>query len=161
MQVKKRDIEQAAKAGVVTAAQAEALWAFLTDSMSEEASFKPAHILYYLGGFIAIGALSLFVMLAWNDWAGLPMLIVAAAYAIIGVTLTHWFLARRLTIPAGITITFAVSAVPLGVYSLQHMLGFWEGTYSVRDFHVYMDWRWFYMELATMAAAAEIGRAHV
>ena len=62
MQVKKRDIEQAAKAGVVTAAQAEALWAFLTDSMSEEASFKPAHILYYLGGFIAIGALSLFVM---------------------------------------------------------------------------------------------------
>lgn len=154
MKLHKPDLERAADAGVVTRAQAEALWAFLNEGHPEVPGFKPAHILYYLGGFIAMGALSLFVTLAWNDWAGLPMFVVAAAYALIGVALTHWFLARKLTIPAGITITFAVSAVPLAVYSLQHMLGFWEGSYSVRDFHIYIDWRWIFMELATLAAAA-------
>jgi hypothetical protein len=101
-----------------------------------------------------MAALSLFVTLAWADWAGVPMLLVAVAYAVMGVALTHWFLARRLTIPAGLTITFAVSTVPLAVYSIQHMLGFWEGSSTLQDFHVYIDWRWILMELATLAAAA-------
>jgi len=154
MKLQKRDLERAADGGVISKAQADALWTFLSGQMSEAPGFRPAHILYYLGGFVAIGALSLFVTLAWNDWAGLPMFTVALAYAVIGVALTHWFLSRRLAIPAGITITFAVSTVPLAVYSLQHMLGLWEGSYSIRDFHVYIDWRWIFMELATLAAAA-------
>lgn len=154
MRLRRRDLDAAAGAGVISATQAGALWAFLTEQSAETPSFKPAHILYYLGGLVAMGALSLFVTLAWDEWAGLPMFVVAVAYAMIGIALTHWFLAQRLTIPAGLTVTFAVSTVPLAVYSIQHMLGLWEGTYSIRDFHVYVDWRWILMELGTLAAAA-------
>lgn len=152
--ISKRDFERAAQAGVISVGQVDALWAFLSGTAVERPGFRPAHILYYLGGFVAIGALSLFVTLAWKDWAGLPMLTVAVLFAVIGVALTHWFLARRLAIPAGITITFAVSTVPLAVYSIQHVLGFWEGGDAPADFHVYIDWRWIFMELATLAAAA-------
>lgn len=154
MRLQKQDLEQAAGAGVITGEQANALWIFLTRRVADEPSFKPAHILYYLGGFVAISAMSLFVTLAWKDWAGLPMLVVALAYAAIGIALTHWFLHRNLTIPAGIAITFAVATVPLAVYSLQHMLGFWEGSETIHDFHVYIDWRWVLMELAALAAAS-------
>lgn len=154
MRLQKRDLDKAALTGVITAAQADALWAFLHGQAVEEPGFRPAHILYYLGGLVAMGALSLFVTLAWEPWAGVPMLVVALAYAVMGIALTHWFLRRGLPIPAGLTITFAVSTVPLAVYSLQHMLGFWEGERTLQGFHLYIDWRWFFMELATLAAAA-------
>lgn len=154
MRLQKRDLEAAAQAGVVSPTQAQALWAFLEGRTVEAPGFKPAHILYYLGGLVAMGALSLFVTLAWEPWAGMPMLVVAGAYAVMGVELTHWFLKRGLAIPAGLTVTFAVSTVPLAVYSLQHMLGFWEGEATLQNFHVYIDWRWIFMELATLAAAA-------
>lgn len=154
MRLQKRDLEQAADAGVITGEQANALWTFLVRRVADEPGFKPAYILYYLGGFVAISATSLFVTLAWREWAGLPMLVVALAYAVIGIALTHWFLRRNLTVPAGIAITFAVATVPLAVYSLQHMLGFWEGGEPIQAFHILIDWRWVLMELVTLAAAA-------
>ncbi|HEX7964254.1 MAG TPA: DUF2157 domain-containing protein [Gammaproteobacteria bacterium] len=154
MRLQRRDLDKAALAGVISAAQAESLWSYLSGQAAEEPGFRPAHILYYLGGLVAMAALSLFVTLAWEPWAGIPMLVVALAYAALGIALTHWFLQRGLAIPAGLTITFAVSTVPLAVYSLQHMLGFWEGERTLQDFHLYIDWRWFFMEVATLAAAA-------
>ena len=155
MQVRREQLTEAAKAGVISAEQAHALWDFLGAADAETPAFRPAHILYYLGGLIAISAVSFFVTLAWESWAGWPMLLLAIAFAVLGVALTHYFLYRKqLQIPAGIMITFAVAITPLAVYSLQHALGLWEGDYRSTDFHRYIDWRWIFMELATLAAAA-------
>lgn len=99
--------------------------------------------------------MSFFVTVAWDAWAGWPMFALAAGFAVLGVSLSHFFLYRKqLQIPAGIMITFAVAVTPLAVYSLQHAFGFWEGNYKSTDFHRYIDWRWIFMELATLAAAA-------
>jgi hypothetical protein len=155
MQIKREQFTQAAEAGVISAEQAEALWCFLGTAYTETPAFRPAHILYYLGGLIAISAVSFFVTLAWDSWAGWPMLGLATAFAILGLALTHYFLDRKqLPIPAGIMITFTVAITPLAVYSLQRALGLWEGDFRSVDFHRYIDWRWIFMELATLAAAA-------
>lgn len=155
MHIKRDSLTRAAEAGVVTPAQADALWAFLAADTAHAPSFRPAHILYYLGGLIAMSALAFFVTLAWDRWAGWPMLALAVAFAVLGLSLTHLFLERkRLAIPAGIMITFTVALTPLAVYSLQHALGFWEGDGRARDFHRLVDWRWILMELATLAAGA-------
>lgn len=155
MEIKRDRLNQAAEAGVITPDQVNALWIFLSDAGADTPAFRPAHILYYLGGLIAISAVSFFVTQAWDTWAGWPMLALAVGFAVLGVALTHFFLYRKqLQIPAGIMITFAVAVTPLAVYSLQRALGFWEGDYRSVDFHRYIDWRWIFMELATLAAAA-------
>lgn len=156
MKFQQRDIRAAADAGIFSAAQATAFEAWLASRYANEVTFRAAHILYYLGGLIAIGAVSLFITLAWESWAGAPMLGLALGFAGLGVGLTHWFLHRGFKVPAGIMITLAVATTPLAVYSLQHLLGFWEPGYndSVTDFHRYIDWRWFFMEMATLITAS-------
>ena len=154
MRIDKQALDEAAGAGVISASQARALWDFLAARGADQPGFRAAHILYSLGGGVAIGALSLFITLAWDSWSGLPMLALALLSAVIGLALAQRFIQHKLMLPAGIMVTFAVSTVPLAVYSLQHMLGMWQGELRVEQFHEYIDWRWFYMELATLAAAA-------
>lgn len=155
MHITRRDLDRAADAGVLPREATEGLWRFLSERQPEQPQFRAAHILYYLGGFVAMSALALFIGQAWESWAGWPMLLLAAAFCVLGLSLAHWFLERqRLAIPAGVMVTFGVSMVPLAVYSLQHAFGLWEGGYTAADYHRYIDWRWFYMEMATLAAAA-------
>lgn len=155
MQLSKEMLNEARDAGLIASDSVESLWRFLHDHNAHQtAAFRPAHIIYYLGGLIAISAMSLFVTLAWESWSGLPMLTVAIGYAVIGIALTHYFLFRKqLPIPAGLTITFAVAMTPLAVYSIQNLLGFWSGDYAVADYHRYIDWRWLFMEAGTLIAA--------
>lgn len=156
MNFQPRDIRAAADAGIFTSEQAAAFETWLAQRYANVVAFRPAHILYYLGGLIAIGAVSLFITLAWESWAGAPMLTVALGFAALGIALGHWFLQRGFSIPAGIMVTLAVSTTPLAVYSFQQLIGYWEPghTRSVTDLHRYIDWRWFFMEMATLMAAA-------
>jgi hypothetical protein len=154
MELKRDQLEAAAAAGIVSPAQAHDLWRFLQDARAETPGFRPAHVLYYVGGLLAIGAVTFFVTLAWDALAGWPLLVLCGFLAWLGLALTHWFLERKhLVLPAGIMITFTVALVPLAVFSLQHALGMWEGDLRSRDFHRLVDWRWVLMELATLLAA--------
>ncbi len=154
MRISRRDLDRATAAGILEAEGAERLWRYLSEQASQQPGFRAAHLLYYLGGFVAMSALALFIGQAWEAWAGWPMLLLAVSFATLGFGLTHWFLERRqLQIPAGVMVTFAVSMVPLAVYSLQQALGFWDGPLVYSDYHRYIDWRWFYLEMATLAAA--------
>ena len=153
MDIRRKDLMRAAEDGVLTPDSAEALWAYL-DRQETRPRFRAAHVLYYLGGFVAMAALGMFIGEAWDTWAGWPMLALAGGFALLGLALTHRFLDQRLTIPAGVTLTFAISMTPLAVYSIQQILGFWSGSFAVTDYHRWIDWRWLFMELATLAVAA-------
>ncbi|HEX4927381.1 MAG TPA: DUF2157 domain-containing protein [Burkholderiales bacterium] len=158
MRVTRSALEQAVVSGVLSDAQAHALWDFLSRNERDTPSFKPAHILYYLGGMVAIGAMTLFMTLGWERFGGGGLLLISLMYASAALLLTEFFLSRRgLAIPAGITATLAIVMVPLAVYGAQHWLGFWASApraSAYRDYHAYIDWRWLIMELATLAAAA-------
>ena len=153
-------LDDAVTAGVLSIDQAGALWGFLARRESDTPSFKPAHILYYLGGMIAVGAMTLFMTLGWERFGGGGLLVIAVVYAAAAIALTEAFLRRpNLAIPAGITATLAVVMVPLAVYGAQHWLGFWaDGTraFAYRDYHTHIDWRWLVMEFATLAVAAVV-----
>lgn len=154
MKISRSDLEAAAGDGIIDSGQAARLWAFLAGRAADTPSFKAAHILYYLGGLVAIGAISLFITLAWDRWAGTPMLLLSVALAVFGIAMTERFLERGLRLPAGIMVTFAVATIPLATYSVQHLIGFWDGGRDVADYHRHIDWRWLFMELATLVAAA-------
>ena len=159
MQITRAALDEATAKGLLGKEQSLALWTFLVEREHETPSFKPAHILYYLGGMIAIGAMTLFMNLGWERFGGTGLLLIAASYCFIALALTEFLLGRRqLSLPAGITAALAVALVPLAVYGAQHMLGFWPSDSSTRwayrDYHTRIDWRWLFMELATLAAGA-------
>lgn len=150
MRINKNMLKDAGETGLISPHRVDDLWCFLAERSAQNASFRPAHVIYYLGGLIAISAMTLFVTLAWEVWAGLPMLVVALAYAVIGVALTHYFIRRNQQVAAGLTITFAVTMTPLAVYSIQEMLGFWSGRYAVSDYYHTIDWRWILIGFGTL-----------
>jgi hypothetical protein len=157
MKLDRKTLDDAIGAGVLPAAQAEALWRFLGERHEHTPSFKPAHILYYLGGLIAVGALTLFMTLGWERFGGPGLLAISLAYGIAATAITESLLRRRLRLPAGLTGVLAIATVPLAVYALQHVLGFWPAAgapQSYRDYHELVDWRWIFMEVATLMAAS-------
>lgn len=155
-------LQQASEQGLISAQQVQPLWDFLSEherhQAHEQPGFRATHILYYLGGMVAIGAMSLFMNLGWERFGGWGLFAIALAYGVAGLALTEYLLARRqLQIPAGITATFVVVLTPLLVYGLQVGLGWWadEGRrLAYRDYHTRVDWRWLLMELATLASGA-------
>lgn len=154
MQITRHHLDEASAEGLLTGAQAERLWHFLDERAQETPGFRTTHVLYYLGGMIAIGAMSLFMTLGWESFGGWGLLAIALAYAGVGLWLTHYFLARNLSIPAGIMAAFVVALTPLAIYGLQHGLGFWPAGKVYREYHTLIDWRWLFMELATLASGA-------
>lgn len=155
MELNRQILKEATEQGLIKDPQAELLWQFLCERQKEIPGFHVTHILYYLGGMIAIGAMTLFMNLGWERFGGWGLLAIAVAYALAGIWLTEYFLGRRhLRIPAGITATFVVVLTPLAVYALQVALGWWPEGHVYRDYHSFIDWRWIFMELATLAAGA-------
>src|SRR6266705_2086231 len=110
---------------------------------------------------ISIGAMSIFMTLGWNALGGWGGFVTALLYAVLALSLTHWFLARKqLEIPAGITATLAVVMVPLAIFGAQMALGYWGESKPFRDYHVFIDWRWIMMEFGTLAVGAILLRRY-
>lgn len=159
MTIKRIDLQAAAEAGVLQTGQIEPLLAFLSqrDSRSGQARFSGTHVLYYLGGMLAIGAATLFATLAVEALGMAALLALSLLYLLCAAALAVWFEKRELGIVTGIFATLAIALVPLAVYALQHVLGFWaDGVRAqhYRDYHAWIDWRWLVMELSTLAAGA-------
>lgn len=153
--MKRAELDAAVRAGILGAEQADRLAEFLAPGAAETPRFSFVHVLYYLGGMIAIGAMSLFMTLGWATLGGWGGFVTAVCYAILALALTHWFLERRhLQIPAGIMATLAVVMVPLAIFGAQQALGYWGMDKPFRHYHQYIDGRWLLMELGTLAVAA-------
>lgn len=159
MQITRAALHNATAKGILTEEQSVLLWSFLAEFERETPTFKPTHILYYLGGLIAIGAMTLFMTLGWERFGGYGLLVISVCYSGMALVLTEYMLRRRhLTLPAGITAVLAVALVPLAIYGAQHELGYWppigSKALAYREFHTRIDWRWLIMEFATLAAGA-------
>ena len=155
MQLNRSLLKEATGKGLLSEQQADRLWAFLDERRRDTPGFRSTHILYYFGGLIAIGAMSLFMTLGWERFGGWGLFFIALAYASVGLWLTEFFLKKsRLRIPAGITAAFVVALTPLAIYGLQIALGWWADGRVLRNYHTHIDWRWLFMELATLACGA-------
>ncbi len=162
MDLQRTTLDDATAAGILTADQAASLWDFLAARNVDRPGFQFTHILYYLGGLIAIGAMSLFMTLGWEAFGGWGLFFIALAYAGAGLALTEFFLrSKQLRVPAGITATFVVVLIPLATYGLQLGLGLWPpGGHGYVEYHQQVDWRWLFMELATLAGGMALLRRY-
>lgn len=155
MDIDRPTLDAAVARALLSDEQADRLWAFFAEQGKGTPRFRFAHILYYLGGLVAIGAMTLFMTLGWERFGGPAIFGIAVAYLVLAVVLTQMLLGRDHPIPAGITGALAVALVPLAVYGLQQWLGLWpDAREAYRDYHYHIDWRWLMMEFATLIAGA-------
>jgi len=66
MRVSKNQLSNAAKQGIISQDQADALFVYLQNQPDAGPAFTFTNILYYFGGLIAIGAMTLFTNLGWG-----------------------------------------------------------------------------------------------
>lgn len=159
--IERSHLDEASAARIITREQADRLWAFLVERAAAPAArdhgprFTFTNVLYYLGGMLAIGAMSLFMTLGWEGFGGWGVFFIALLYIGVALLLARRFERQNLAIPMGIMAALAVVLVPLAVWGLQHALGFWADARQAehyRQYHHVIDWRWVTLELATLLA---------
>ncbi|MFQ5757106.1 MAG: DUF2157 domain-containing protein [Acidiferrobacterales bacterium] len=160
MKITKKHLSVAAEKHILTKEQADALLHFLKSQPGVGPSFDLTHVLYYLGGLIAIGAMTLFMTLGWESFGGWGIFFISLAYAGAGLKLTDVFRKKGYGIASGICATFVVALTPLAIYGLQQALGWWPGDTVYREYHMYIKWNWLFMELGTLAVGVIIAWRH-
>jgi hypothetical protein len=157
------DLRAASTAGVLDAAQLTRLLDFLKQrgALTPAASgprFDFAHLLWYAGALIVIGAMGLFSTLAFSQMGGQALAITAFVYAGLFWAGGHYLWAtKQLTTPGGLLIAIAVSMAPLATYGVQDALGWWgqfgrPGDY--KSFYPLIKGSWILMEVAAIVTAA-------
>jgi hypothetical protein len=166
------DLVAARDAGIVSDATRLALIDFLrqhqdtsaesrTEALPQPAAvrFDLTHVLWYAGTLVVMLAMGVFTTEAFNRLGGAALTATGLLYGAGFLALCHylWHF-RGLRTPGGLAAAIAVAMVPLAIYGIQDMLGFWPGSETepgrYRDFYPWINSSWIYMELGTIAAAA-------
>lgn len=151
MKISRKILDKAAEEHIISTKQADALYLFIKNQSLQEAGFNFTHVLYYLGGLIAIGAMTLFMNLGWERFGPWGIIFLSLCYALLGLGLTAVFDKKNYKIPAGICATFVIALTPLAIYALQKGLGLWPTNEShYGEFHTLIHWQWIFMEFATL-----------
>jgi hypothetical protein len=157
------DLRAAEAADVIGTAELARLLAFLDqratakpDEATSAAKFDGAHLLWYSGALIVIGAMGLFSTLAFSQMGGWALTATAIIYAIVFAWAGHhlWY-RKNLRTPGGLLVAIAVSMAPLAVFGIQDEFDWW-GQFgkpgTTHDFYVWIKGSWIFMEIAAIAA---------
>ena len=154
MTLSKSSLESAAEEGLLEPHQVDPLYEYLRSVPADGPRFDFTHVLYYLGGLIAIGALTVFMNLGWEQFGGWGILFICLLYAGASLEITNRFRNAGRDIPAGICGAFVIVLTPLAVYGFQQGMGWWPENVEYRDYHRHIKFLWIYMELGTLFIGA-------
>ncbi|MCY1421356.1 hypothetical protein D9M71_370070 [compost metagenome] len=150
-----QDLARAVSAGILQPGQDQRLLEFLCQQPETRASFQLAHIAYYFGALLIMGAMGWLLTEAWMNIGDVALLAIALIYmglfTVTGVSLWK----RDLQIPGGLLGAVAVSLTPLAVFAIERLTGLWplgdsQGDYN--DYYRYVQGGWLAMEIATVIA---------
>lgn len=157
MRIDQLELERAMSKLGFTREQYAALWQELNIRPSVEARFEPAHVGYFFGALLVIGAMGWSITDGWDRFAGWQLTAIATAYAtVFAVSGSQLWRKSLFRIPGGLLITMAVGMTPLAVYGIERQLKLWPqldpGSYA--HFHPLIDASWVGMGICTAPPAA-------
>ncbi|KTC86614.1 hypothetical protein [Legionella brunensis] len=150
MKISRSILMKAVEANIITSQQANTLIEFIKNQPEQTPNFNFTNVLYYLGGLIAIGAMTLFMNLGWEKFGGWGIVSLCLVYAVIGLLLAYEFAKHDYHVPAGICATFVIALTPLAIYGFQLAMGWWPDESTYQQYHYYAKWHWIFMELGTL-----------
>jgi hypothetical protein len=155
MDISRTDFEWAVSRGLLSAEQADTLWTALERRRPRARAFDLAHLAYYFGALVVIGAMGVFMTLGWERFGGGGIFLISAVYALCFIVAGRTLWSHEgLKVPGGLLFTIAVCMTPLGIYGLERLTGLWPhgepGAY--REYYHWVKGSWFLMEVGTIAA---------
>ncbi|MGE8328954.1 DUF2157 domain-containing protein [Pseudomonas urmiensis] len=150
-----KDLAQAEHAGILQPGQAQALLSFLQQRPQSRGSFQLAHVAFYFGALLIMAAMGWLLTEAWmrvGDWA---LLMIAVLYITLLTLFAVGLQRRDQPIAGGVLGAVAVSIVPLAVFAIERLLGWWPLDDAQTDYHqyyTYVQGGWLLMEAATVVA---------
>ena len=156
VKITQEDLENGVIKAGFSREQAQLIWQQLQNRPEVEGHFEPAHVGYYFGALLVIGAMGWFMTNGWDAFTDFELFGIASAYAAVFTLLGYQLWKQSLfRIPAGLLITIAVCMTPLAVYGLERQFHLWPATDpgSYTQFHPYINASWVLMEVATLLAA--------
>lgn len=150
-----KDLARAVQAGVLQQGQDQALLAFLRQQPAARGSFQLAHVAFYFGAMLIMAAMGWLLTEAWMSLGDGALLVIASLYILL-ITLFALKLQRRgQPVAAGVLAAVAVSIVPLAVFAIERLVGWWPVHDTQANYHhyyTYVQSGWLAMELATVLA---------
>lgn len=158
---KRQALMDAADLGLLHYGQVDPLLHFLEERLARhkaaKARFGSARLLFSLGCMLTIGACALLGVIVVRKW-GIPVLLdLSLIYILFTLTLAVWLDMRGKPAAASVFAVTMVALVPVAMYALQQVMGFWNETPNAalyRDVHHWMDWRWLLIEMAALSAGS-------
>jgi hypothetical protein len=151
-----RQLQTAVDAAGLEAGTFERLRAQLLAQPDVKPGFEAAHVAYYLGALLIIGAMGWFMTNAWDSLGGLGITAMAVAYGAVFGGIGVMMYRKGFVIPGGLLATVAVCMTPLAVYGIERKIGWWPegdpGSYT--NFHPMINGSWVGMEAVTILVAA-------
>lgn len=156
-----KDLARAVEAGILQPGQDQALQAFLNQRQEATGSLQLAHSAFYFGALLVMGAMGWLLNEAWLRLGDTALLAVASAYIGLLTLAALSLQKRKQPIAAGVLAAAAVSIVPLAVFALERLLGWWPLDDVRADYHQYythVQGGWLAMEAATVVAGVAMLR---
>ena len=124
------DLERWQKQGIISEQQFENI------IKQENLEIKPADekktgwnlitVLYYFGGFLALLSFTLFIGMSWEDLSQLTRFLIALIAIIVTGSLGVWLhFIQKIEMAGGLLLFVATAILPLLVYTVSSMAGFW------------------------------------
>ena len=140
----KKFLQTAVEKGIITSKQAEELLKL----HKETSLWGVSNLIIYFGGLVAIGGVSYFVTLGFMKYGYKGILFSALFILIIAFLLLS---KTENKIAKGVIATFIIALVPMSVYGLLGVFGYWTEEY--RSYYVLIDKNWLILEISTIIAA--------
>lgn len=134
MQISPKDLSAAYQQGIITEQQAASLWSFIESNAGNRTRFNFTHLLYFLGGLIAISAMTLFMNLSWEKFGYQGLLVLSLIYIGCSSLAAETCLRRKLPIPMALLACFSISLMPLFAYSIMKYSGLWPDSAGFPDY---------------------------
>lgn len=155
MKITEKDLDRAVTEAGLPREQSQIIWKHLQTS-EVHGSFEPAHVAYFFGALLVIGAMGWFMTRGWDSFEGWQLSALASGYAALFILVGRSLWNQKLfRVPGGLLVTVAVCMTPLAVYGLERQMHLWPsldpGSYT--RFHPYIDASWVVMEIATVLAS--------
>lgn len=150
-----RDLARAVEAGILQPGQDQALLGFLRQQPPSRGTFQLAHVAFYFGALLIMAAMGWLLTEAWMRIGDVALLAVATSYIALLTAFALALQRRGQPIAGGVLAAVAVSIVPLAVFAIERLAGWWPLDDNLTDYHqyyTYVQGGWVLMETATVVA---------